>query len=261
MKQKETKRLICGLSIELLSAYLDDELDEKKRRRLEAHLQACPECKRELEELKAVDTILREEEVEEPSSDFLFNLNKRVMARIERQKRMNIFYWFWVLVPTAAAAILIIFLNYQRPIKSVGMGDRLAFTEIKDEPSRELKVELGIPSITLRPPLTKIHPRTEARIKKEKESETTTPPTAIVLSPDKSGGLLLESEVDKEKVIRAIIDSTGRVLRVAKGGSIIPERDTTLERQLQGRQLAPPSIRGKSTQMFVDFVAAEEDSD
>lgn len=46
--------------LEHLSAYLDGELSDAERERFRAHLLACPECARRLEELAAVDGAFRE---------------------------------------------------------------------------------------------------------------------------------------------------------------------------------------------------------
>jgi predicted anti-sigma-YlaC factor YlaD len=44
---------------ELLDAYLDGELNASQRRQAEAHLEGCPECRSELEQRRALSSILR----------------------------------------------------------------------------------------------------------------------------------------------------------------------------------------------------------
>ncbi|MEO0142474.1 MAG: anti-sigma factor [candidate division WOR-3 bacterium] len=257
MKKEEPNKLICGLSIELLSAYLDNELEGKDRRMLEAHLQVCTECKKEIERLRGVDEILKGQVIEEPSTDFVYNLNKKIMARIESPKRLNIPFWLPVMVPGIAVVLIVILLNYPKPPDKVGMEHRLVFTEIKTESSGKAAIELEIPT-----PVAErfAYARSEEKIKKSEKSKPPEAPTMVVGSPDKTEGLTLRSELSKEKIVRAIVDSTGRVLKVATGVSIIPEKDTTLEKHLQGKQLAPPTVRGKTTQMFVDFIETKKDS-
>jgi hypothetical protein len=67
--------------------------------------------------------------------------------------------------------------------------------------------------------------------------------------------------IPTEGVVRAIIDSTGTVIKVATGHTRIPEKDTMLENTLSGQQLAPPLIAGRKKQVYVDFITAEEKED
>jgi anti-sigma factor RsiW len=49
----------CNENMELLAAFVDRELGEKDRARVEEHLDACADCRRELEALKRVDAMFR----------------------------------------------------------------------------------------------------------------------------------------------------------------------------------------------------------
>lgn len=65
---------------------------------------------------------------------------------------------------------------------------------------------------------------------------------------------MAELNIPKNKVVRAIVDSTGRVVRVATGNTIQPEEDKQLEEQLEGQQLAPRSAAGqKQNLMYLDL--------
>ncbi|HEY4433431.1 MAG TPA: zf-HC2 domain-containing protein [Candidatus Cybelea sp.] len=44
--------LVCQEAIELLTEYLDGSLSRRQRRRLEAHLAACPNCSAYLEQMQ-----------------------------------------------------------------------------------------------------------------------------------------------------------------------------------------------------------------
>ena len=65
-------------------------------------------------------------------------------------------------------------------------------------------------------------------------------------------------QIPADKVVRAIVDSTGKVVKVATGNSMIPEKDTMLENRLQGKQLSPPSVAGRRAQLYVDFTQKKE---
>ena len=45
--------VVCRDAVELVTAYLEDALPRRQRRRLEAHLAACPHCHEYLEQMRA----------------------------------------------------------------------------------------------------------------------------------------------------------------------------------------------------------------
>ena len=47
----------CQQVVELVTAYLDDALDAKDRRRLDAHFAACPHCSAYLEQIRETISI------------------------------------------------------------------------------------------------------------------------------------------------------------------------------------------------------------
>ncbi len=63
---------------ERLSAYLEEELEESERVRVEEHLESCPDCRREYRELRHVVDLLRRL----PSPDPPPELADRVIARL-----------------------------------------------------------------------------------------------------------------------------------------------------------------------------------
>ena len=66
----------------ILSAYLDGELDEKRRRLVEEHLRGCQECSEELNTLKALDQLARSSKVPEPGEEYWKTLSGRIRSRI-----------------------------------------------------------------------------------------------------------------------------------------------------------------------------------
>lgn len=70
----------------MLSAYLDDELDQPERAEVERHVAACPKCARELNELRGL--VSAAEELAAPSVDdavwdaFLDNVYNRLERRL-----------------------------------------------------------------------------------------------------------------------------------------------------------------------------------
>uniref|UniRef100_A0A7C4TH11 Putative zinc-finger domain-containing protein n=1 Tax=candidate division WOR-3 bacterium TaxID=2052148 RepID=A0A7C4TH11_UNCW3 len=249
------KRKEHDLPIELLSAYLDNELNEKDRNLVKEHLLVCRECAKKIEEFKTIDGYLKERKIPEPSSDFVFNLNKRVMASIKKSEHPHFLSWLSVLVP-AVAVFLFIILFYEKPIKIVGMEYRVGWEEIKTE-EKELAVEISLPKDGVSK-LTQTS-YSQMRDKLSSVGEEEKPMTEV----SKMAGKEPPSEElkpSRKRIVRAIIDSTGQVVGVATGGSIAPKRDTLLENYLKGKYLARPSIKGKATKLFVEFSENEEDS-
>jgi anti-sigma factor RsiW len=74
--------VICEKVRRKLSAYLDGELDAVLHQELAGHLQHCPECRVELEELGGVDTLLRGLPQYRPTADFAPVVLSRVQDRV-----------------------------------------------------------------------------------------------------------------------------------------------------------------------------------
>jgi hypothetical protein len=72
---------------------------------------------------------------------------------------------------------------------------------------------------------------------------------------------MAELNIPKNKVVRAIVDSTGRVVRVVTGNTIVPEEDEKLEAQLEGQQLAPRAAGQEQNLLYMDLTRqADTDS-
>jgi len=106
----------CRKCREWLERYLDNELSGAERAALEQHLAACPKCRRQAEELKALGTLLQSRAPVEPETGFLANFNDRFWHEVKRRRRMQsiapergffAFGWNRVLA-TAAAALLLV---------------------------------------------------------------------------------------------------------------------------------------------------------
>jgi hypothetical protein len=282
----------CDLPRELLSGYLDGELDQEQTRMVEEHLKVCKVCRNELEELKQLDGYVRTVEVEEPSREFLFTVNRRIVDRIKKRRRVSFFRFAPVLVPVAVAAlVLIVLVRTPERTQYVDIDHLVRFTEIeprhedaavlsasdersipmettaetdrapkamksKGEAIEEITVG-GAPAASAPEPVMKKAAEASYR---GREAE------AYEISEDVDmqdiEGLFYQYELPKDQVVRAIVDTTGRVVKVATGNTIIPERDTVLENRLQGQQLAPDRFKGKRAQLYIDFIneTAEEET-
>jgi predicted anti-sigma-YlaC factor YlaD len=279
----------CDLPIELLSGYLDGELDGEQTRMVEEHMKACKVCRKELEDLKKLDGYVRSVEVEEPSREFLFTVNRRVIDRIKKKRRVSFFRFAPVLVPVAVAAlVLIVLVRSPEPTQFVDIDHLVYFVEPE---TRYTETTVEVPAVDGRSvPVEKSAERVRAPVimKDEATEELTaagapapSAPEPVMkkaavgseyrreaeLSEDADitdiEGLFYQYELPKGQVVRAIVDTTGRVVKVATGNTIIPERDTVLENRLQGQQLAPDRFKGKRVQFYLDFIneAPEETSE
>jgi len=93
----------CSWVNKHISSYLDKELDDNKRGRLEAHLADCPACSRKLEELRALQNFF----LEPPQYKVSAYFNVNVMAKIQGQKPES---WFLqpFLVRFAEAVVILL---------------------------------------------------------------------------------------------------------------------------------------------------------
>lgn len=96
----------CEAMVEDLVAFLDGELTEPERSRVEAHTSTCLTCRREMDRISTVNGMLRSLPRVTPSDDF----DRRMWERLEREasrpgapRSFRAVYWG---VPLAAAAAL-----------------------------------------------------------------------------------------------------------------------------------------------------------
>jgi hypothetical protein len=292
----------CDFPHELLSGYLDGELDGKNKALVEDHLRSCSGCQQALESLKRQDSLMRSREIEEPSCEFVFSLNRCVLEQIMKKPRFSLWRYLPVLVPAAVAAlVLVVVFNSNQEPRYVTTDDRIILPVASTPGSYD---ETGLRAGTDR---SAVAEKKAAAAKKEKTAE---PKGAVTMSPppapEKSGGELAREiedvelgplvasesrkdivagkadelstmeagaggqgvpaaaaqfEVPKNQVIRAIVDSTGKIIKVVTGNTIVPEEDTMLEKQLEGQQMAPPTVRGRRTQMYVDLSEPKSDAE
>lgn len=253
----------CNIPIELLSAYIDNELNAEEQKNIEEHLKSCSICGKIVEEFKEIDSRIREMEVEEPSQEFIFNLKRNVMERIGKRKKWLFWRYTPVLVPVAVAVFVIIIARSEILSAPVGMKNRVAYIQS----SEEIGEEAELMDVVLPESYTPVVSKPRAQIQQVKSEPSYAKKTDIdkatkeeIATSASAPDLIQESEIEDGVVIRAIIDSTGRVINVAKGKSLLPEEDTTVSQLLKGKKLSPPKIQGKPTQMFVEFSPGRKDS-
>ncbi|NLD50300.1 MAG: hypothetical protein GX660_24440 [Clostridiaceae bacterium] len=105
----------CNEVKELISMYIDNELDEMDRKNVEKHVESCTECKNELEDLRKMVNFLGSfDEVDLPS-DFKETLHEKLVNNKEKMQNRNRFLLisnnkYFRAVTSVAAVILIIFM-------------------------------------------------------------------------------------------------------------------------------------------------------
>jgi len=67
--RRRRRALVCRDAVALMTAYLDRELPAADRRRLEAHLAACPHCSEYLAQLRVTIEALGHADVDDLSDD------------------------------------------------------------------------------------------------------------------------------------------------------------------------------------------------
>lgn len=68
--------LVCQQAIELMTEYLEGTLPRRQRRRLEAHLRACPNCSNYLEQIRTTIRISGQIEAEDLSPEAVEDLTQ-----------------------------------------------------------------------------------------------------------------------------------------------------------------------------------------
>lgn len=74
-------------ALESLGFFLDGELEDKARKLVEAHLRACPECRRELELLEKLNRMMRSLGPAPRPAGYWAAFSSRVRAALERGGR------------------------------------------------------------------------------------------------------------------------------------------------------------------------------
>ncbi|MGB4439865.1 MAG: DUF4349 domain-containing protein [Sedimentibacter sp.] len=110
----------CDEIKNLLSLYIDDELDEEERLLVEEHLQKCEDCQKELEEYKKIIQALKNIPDEEPPSGYCKRLHEKLLIveipkvitgdKIPKKTMSNKFRW--VKYGGMAAALVLVILVY-----------------------------------------------------------------------------------------------------------------------------------------------------
>lgn len=278
----------CDVSLEILNGYLDGELDPDKTREIEQHIKECSSCQRELDTLRQVDKLIRNVEVAGPSRDFIFGVNRKVMERVRKQGRFSLFKYASILVPVAVTVlVLVIVMNAPHPVRLVSMDDQVMYTEV----DMKEDIEVTIPVLSRGGYAEVEEPKAgRERVMAKKESSVPEPVPCVAAPTEKAAEkdydndrydvpakgkaadvrteiadeMVSSSElgeglvIPQDRVVRAIVDSNGQILKVATGNTIIPEQDTMLENQFMGQQVAPPSVAGKRQQLYVDFTQEAE---
>ena len=80
------KKRVCKTSLIRISAFLDHELSSLDRRKLEAHLASCPDCRGYLEETRRVSGLVKSLPALEPSREAMLELKARLLLVADGHK-------------------------------------------------------------------------------------------------------------------------------------------------------------------------------
>lgn len=120
----------CSEIKELISLYIDDELEADERREFEEHTDSCGECRDELDELTRIIGLCRITEEEELPVDFRIELHQKLLEVQKQSKEVKpVFYntRYFKLFSSVAAVFLLVFLIkgfYDFDLFSNGKADR-----------------------------------------------------------------------------------------------------------------------------------------
>ena len=74
---KGLQKTQCDLVRELLSPYIDDELDPEERQRVDSHLQSCQSCREEFDSIRKTISLVQSMPVIEPRRSFAISETKK----------------------------------------------------------------------------------------------------------------------------------------------------------------------------------------
>jgi anti-sigma factor RsiW len=122
-----------------LSAYLDNEIAPAERSAIEKHLDDCPHCQRELEQLKSLTAAVTALPTLEPPARFLAEVRRKIAGESEPRGRTwpdYLFRPYWLKIPletVAALVIIAIVMSVERPASE--HQPRYAANEIAGNPT------------------------------------------------------------------------------------------------------------------------------
>ncbi len=116
--RKEVAQVACDQYKELLMGYLDNELTDEQNRRLQEHLDQCPQCAEELEQFKRIKVITDEVTLLEPEDRIWQDYWASVYNRIERGLG-------WILL-SLAGIVLILYCGF-RMIEQIVRDPQVGF--------------------------------------------------------------------------------------------------------------------------------------
>ncbi len=94
----------------LISPYLDGELDEEGIRRVQDHLAACPECRREIEQMKKLEEVMGMMKLKSPPQEIWDVYWRSVYNRLERGVG-------WILL--SLGAIILLFFGAYKLVEGI----------------------------------------------------------------------------------------------------------------------------------------------
>lgn len=95
---------------ELISSYLDGELDREQEKIVFSHLESCPECRKEFEEMKKLEEVMSRLELKKPPQEVWQTYWSSVYNRLERRAG-------WILL--SIGAIILFFFGGYKVVESI----------------------------------------------------------------------------------------------------------------------------------------------
>ena len=103
----------CKDFLELISLYIDSEIDDIQKKEFEKHLNDCKKCRTEYENVLSVVSMLKDLPDEELPENFCSDLHDKLLKETENQGSRKILFFrsnAFKAVSTVAAGILVVFL-------------------------------------------------------------------------------------------------------------------------------------------------------
>jgi anti-sigma factor RsiW len=134
----------CRIVREMLSPYVDDELDQGKKRAVDLHLRDCPSCREEVEELLVVHRLFAD--AERFTAPFGFSTKVLAHTREGERKIRSAFFSRPFFLRTIEIAIALVVL-----IVGALLGNLLTATRQPDLTSAEMRLSFALDTFEAAP--------------------------------------------------------------------------------------------------------------
>lgn len=135
-----------------LHAYVDNELSVEHALEVRSHLAACPRCRQDFDQLRALrGTLQRTLKPAEPSAAFMRKLRRSVRTADAPTWQRRVSQLSWVVAPLAAAALVVSFVQFSPRPGAATLSDEVVAAHLRSLQANHLTDVLSSDRHTVKP--------------------------------------------------------------------------------------------------------------